>query len=196
MNNVVEYIKIDEYPLIIVTDIHSNLLNLMRIKQLYPNNNIICLGDIVNLWDKGMTDANLKITDYFIQNKIKCLQGNHDEWVAGNKNLYKITPEHEKYLGYLPILFVISLPDGKEYKCYHYRPRDFWSSEEPKNLSYLGFCEVYGSIDDNDGVIIGHLHKPFIINYPNARRKFMGVGSLKFGEYGVLTENGLEFKKL
>ena len=196
MNNVVENIKIDEYPLIIVTDIHSNLLNLMRVKQLYPNNKLICLGDIVNLWDKGIGDFNHKIIDYFIENRIKCLQGNHDEWVGGNRIKYRISSEQEKYLTNLPVCFVIDFPDGKTYKCYHYRPNDFWGMEEPKQLSYLGFCDAYGSVDDIDGVIIGHTHQSFIINYAKARRKFMGVGALKFGEYGILTDNGLEHKKL
>ena len=65
-----------------------------------------------------------------------------------------------------------------------------------ENLLYSKVCEVYGEVDDYDGIIIGHAHVSFIKTYPNVRRKIIGVGALKFGEYAILTENGLEHKKL
>jgi len=195
MNNVVKNINVSKYPLVVISDVHASVLSVQRIRNKYPDNEIICLGDIADLWNKGATDSNKKVVNYFSENKIPTLMGNHDEWVAANQLLYQMSDEHVKYLMTLPCVFVLDFPDGKTYKCYHYKPTDFWGMDNT-NMSYLDFCSTYGDADSNDGILIGHTHTNFIRNFKNARRKFIGIGSLKYGDYALLTENGIEFKKL
>jgi predicted MPP superfamily phosphohydrolase len=195
VNQIVKTLKYEAYPIILVSDVHCNLFNLQRLIQKYKDHNFVCLGDITDLWDKSGIDANSKIINYFMEHKIPCLMGNHDEYVGSENVKFKINSQQSKYLLELPVAFNIELPNSKSYKFYHYRPHDFWSIEDT-NISYSRCCEIYGYTDFDEAIVIGHTHSAFVREYANKRRKFIGLGALKFGEYGILTENGIEFKKL
>lgn len=180
------------YPILIISDVHTNLFNLRRLMNKHPNHSIICLGDIVNLWDKSMTRINNETVDYMIKRNIICLKGNHDEWVSGNPKLYNIDNNAVKYLTNLPMSMNIELPNNKRYQLYHYRPNDFWTLESPDKLSFDRFCNLYGPNDDVDAIIIGHLHSSYELTFPNHNRKLIGIGSLRDGDYSILTENGIQ----
>src|SRR5690348_13191925 len=89
----IKEIKITNFPVIIFSDSHTNLNNLKRLKELYPNNQFICLGDITFLFSKPGEQYNGNSIDYFIENKIPCLLGNHDQHVLscsiGNSFTYQ-----------------------------------------------------------------------------------------------------------
>lgn len=184
------------YPILLITDVHTNLFNLRRVINKHPNHTVICLGDITNLWDKAITSANTDTVNYFIKSKIICLKGNHDEYVGGNPITYQLDDAAVKYLVNLPITIHIETTDGKEYKLYHYRPHDFWSLSDPNQLSLSDFCNIYGMIDTHEAVLIGHLHKSFNKSFDGHKRKLIGIGALRDGEYALLTENGIEHHKL
>jgi len=45
-------------------------------------------------------------------------------------------------------------------------------------------------------VIHGHTHKAFLEEYNNVKAKRYSVGALKFKQYAILTEQGIQFKSL
>ena len=185
-----------QYPILLISDVHCNLFNLRRLKMKYSSHTIVCLGDIVNLWDKNTTNENQEIVDFFIKNKIISIKGNHDDFVAADIPIYDITNEMAHYLNNLPKSITLEFPDNKRYECYHYRPNDFWSLDNPSNLTYNQFCDIYGTDDTIEAILIGHLHAVYEVTYTNCKRKLIGIGSLKGDQYAILTESGVEHKKL
>ena len=184
------------YPILLITDVHTNLHNLRRVLNKHPNHTVICLGDITNLWDKATTPANIETINYFIKRKLACLKGNHDEHVGGNPTTYQLDDAACKYLENLPITITVETTDGKKYKLYHYRPNDFWSLETSDKMTFDKFCSFYGSDADADAVVIGHLHSAYEIKFPNHKRQLIGIGALRDGEYAILNERGIKHHKL
>lgn len=200
-NQKFQEIKVTKFPLVIITDSHTNLNNIEKVRELYPNNSIICLGDITFLFARFDDPYNGLSVDYFIRNKIPCLQGNHDSIVCDKFDLFK--PQKD-YLKSLPVGFRLVLPDGNYYLCYHNEPSDLWSHYD--DLDANQFCDKYPVSDKCLGIIQGHLHRSFIREYKGLITKRISVGQLcnsnhhtdknDGGNYALLTENGIEFKKL
>jgi predicted phosphodiesterase len=212
----IQEINITNFPVVLASDTHCSLGNLNKLQQLYPNNLLLHLGDESFLWDqKG--EGNKKTIQYFIDNKIPNILGNHSDFILGvhdnnrrivgnvtDKKLQKfnITEEQVSYLKSLPIGFKLILPNKKYYLLYHNIPSDLWIFNDKGSLTEQRFRELY--LFDNDclGVCQGHLHKNFIETFPNISTKRICIGHLcndktKTGEnYALLTENGIEFKKL
>ncbi len=213
----IQEIKIDKLPVIIISDSHCNLSNIKKLKELYPNNQFICLGDICFLFAKAGEPYNKHSINYFIENKIPCLKGNHEEHIincaesdSGNSLIifkaiprfdehsslfdnYGLDKNHLNYLKSLPIGFKIILPNGENYLAYHNKPKELWSFTE--NLSEKSFLEVYNPDNKCRGIIIGHHHYPLKIKY--SKREMIYLGRLSVdGDYGLLYNNHIELKKL
>jgi UDP-2,3-diacylglucosamine pyrophosphatase LpxH len=190
-NKKVERLILNRFPIVIVSDIHNSLDNLIKVRELHKDCECVCLGDIVDLWDKNGNDNHKKILDYFIENKIPTILGNHDEFMAANSK-YKLSEKQDKYIQNLPFMFVLETLDKKTHKCYHYKPNDIWSMEDNSKIDFDKFCEWYG-YDHTfvSNVIAGHTHKQFIKSFKETNCKYVGVGSLKYGEYGLLFEDGI-----
>ena len=165
------------YPVLLITDVHSHLYNLNQVLAKHPSHTVVCLGDIVNLWDRNTSNLNQQVIDLFMERNIICVKGNHDEHVAANKDTYGITEKMASYLDNLPRSISLELPDNKRYDCHHYRPNDYWGTH-PLNFSYLQFCDIYGKNIDVDAVLIGHLHKTQELNFPNKKTKLICVDAL------------------
>jgi len=110
-------IKIDKFPVVIFSDSHTNIVNIRRLQKLYPNSQLICLGDITffpsteGVWNK-------KSIDFFINHKIPCLVGNHDHFIAHeflNEADWELEQYHVSFLRKLPLGFKLVLPDGSYY---------------------------------------------------------------------------------
>ncbi len=181
-------IVIDKFPLVIITDVHTDLLNVYRIKQKYPELQIVCLGDICDLYKKDNSNAN--IITYFNNTKIPCLRGNHDEYFAST-NMHGF--HLNTYVDNMPIGFKLILPDGSNYLCFHNRPKDLWGFTDSLNKDE--FFNTYPVDKDTKGVIIGHQHRNFMINYNNPECWLIGVGALKFGDYALLSLKGVEHQR-
>lgn len=156
----IQEIHIKEFPVVIITDTHCNIKNIRTLRELYPNNLLICLGDIVNLFAKTEDDwkfNNLSV-QFFIDSKIPCLQGNHDAFL-GWELKYDISDERKKYLQKLPKGFRLILPNGFKYLCFHNRPEDLWSFTEENTFSNDQFVTCYPVDTKTKGVIIGHQHR-------------------------------------
>jgi len=220
----IQEIKIISFPLVIITDSHTNLKNIDLVRAKYPNSKIISLGDITFLFSKPGETRNHQSIDYFIQNKIPCLKGNHeqhliscsigdsltkalnqfDEYSSFDADIYDLTQQQIDFLRKLPIGFKLILPNGKYYLCYHNEPKDLWSHKDYLNANQ--FQDAYPIKNDCLGVIHGHLHSNFIHEYQGLVTKRIGIGQLcnsnhhtgknNGKNYGLLTENGIEFKKI
>ncbi len=204
----VQQINVEKFPLIILTDTHTNLEYLHRIQGLYPFNQKICLGDITSLWSKAES-FNENSIQYFIKNKIPCLKGNHEEHIAscqrgGEQYIFRAIPSFGEYdiskesldfICKLPIAFKLNLPNKFHYLCFHNRPDDLWSFTERHTFNEEEFKECYNLNDKTLGVLIGHQHEEFIQEYKSS--KLICVNKLsKIGAYALLDENGVHFKQL
>ena len=202
-SNTIKEIIVNKFPLIIITDTHTNIASIEKIRKLYPKNQIICLGDITFAFDKItrrnsqsiQSRRNSQSIQYFLNKKIPCLRGNHDDFIADSTD-FDITYEEKEYLKNLPIGFKLVLPNGKNYLCYHNRPEDLWSFTE-EAFKEFAFIKTYPVENNTLGVLIGHNHRHFIIDFPNINAKLICVGRLKKdNEYALLDENGVQFKKI
>lgn len=214
--------KIQEFSIskdaIVFSDSHCNLANIKKLQELYPTIPLYSLGDLTFLHKAGIHN-NLSI-DYFIKYKIPALLGNHDSFildseignsfgfskVIGNAHFqdFDLTQQQIDFLKRLPIGFKFILPDNTYYLAFHNLPTDLWSTYD--NLNANQFQDAY-PIDENcRGVISGHTHRNIFNEYIGIRAKRYVVGQLcndnrhsdnnGGGNYLLLTENGIEFKKL
>jgi len=207
----IEEIQVTRFPLVIITDSHCHIKRISEIKSLYPHSQFICLGDLVDLF--GEKEAfNKHSIDYFIENKIPTLEGNHESFIKASYNKdtstlghvllntnnppkFNIEQTHVDYLNNLPRGFKLILPNGKHYICYHNEPNDLWSFNDP-GMSPERFISTYSPTYGQLGVVHGHTHKAFVEEYSNTETKRYSVGALKFKQYAILTEQGIQFKSL
>jgi Calcineurin-like phosphoesterase len=217
MNNIKE-IQVTTFPLVIITDTHCHIKKIDQIREKHPNCQIICLGDITDLFQKGdKGDFNGHSIDYFIKNGIPCLIGNHEEHIISCEKIldgdslvqirilfneavslfdeYKLTNEQKDYLKNLPVGFKLILPDSSNYLCFHNRPNNLWTMTEAVDMTDEQFNEIYPMDEKTVGVIQGHNHKEFKVQYESGKIRY-SLGPVKYGLYGLLTEQGIEFKRL
>lgn len=75
--------------MLILSDVHgcydTMLALIAKAKAKYPTDEIICCGDLI---DRGKDSA--KVVQYMIDNKIKCVRGNHEQMMTD----YDVSPEH------------------------------------------------------------------------------------------------------
>jgi predicted phosphodiesterase len=209
----IQEIKVTKFPLVIITDTHCSISKITRVRQLHKDCDIISLGDITDLF-KGPGDLNSRSIDYFINTKIPCLEGNHESFIkacysnnydvmshviinprSGNYRYDIDEAKHIPFLKSLPRGFKLILPDGRNYLCFHNRPDDLWSITEENQLMDSEFECLYPCDDKTIGVLVGHNHKVFTKIYHNGKKRF-GIGALKYDDYALLTENGIEAKRL
>jgi predicted phosphodiesterase len=204
----IQDIQVTKLPLVIITDTHTNLANIQKLLDLYPDSQFICLGDITSLWDQK-SDLNKLSIQFFIDNKIPTLRGNHESFLSAvdkgdkniisnvtNKNLvrFNLNKKHLDFIESLPIGFRLNLPNGKHYLCYHNTPTDLWVFN--KKRSREEFLKIYPILNGCLSVIHGHCHENSIETYSDLETKKICVGALKYDDYALLTEKGIEFKKI
>lgn len=212
-------IEIKDYPVILVSDSHTNLSNLRKLKELYPNNLLISLGDFTFLFAKEGEPYNNLSIQYFIDNKIPALRGNHEDFliaseennniikgnVGGKTNDFNLSKEYLDYLKSLPIGFKLILPNGRYYLLYHNKPNSLWCFPT-KKPNFKEFLQTY-PVDINClGVVKGHEHINYVVDFKENSCKLIVLGQLcnsdhhnknnSGGNYGIITESGFEFKKL
>ena len=183
--------------LVIITDIHGNLGNTQRVLDLYPKSQIICLGDITNLWDENVTQEHQTIIKFFAQKEIPCVIGNHDIHVFQNPQTYGIDDESIRFLYQLPVGLTLKTSNNLNFAFFHHKPHDFWGHCDITKMTYEEFCLSYDAEKDNlDMVFIGHLHKPYTLRFSGKNKAIVSVGALKDGWYAVYKDGIIEHKKL
>src|SRR5687768_7494369 len=112
------------FPCVVFSDSHTNLSNIKKLKELYPNSQFICLGDFTYLFAKDGEKFNEYSIQYFIDNNIPALEGNHESFIVGasyddkfvtqrvlgNPPNFNLSPKHLQFLGNLPRGFKLILP--------------------------------------------------------------------------------------
>jgi len=203
-------------PLIIITDVHCSHNKVSQLLSLYPNNQFVCLGDIIDLFNKNKNDSNHKTIDLFIEKKIPSIEGNHDSHVlscsTGNTlrptklfgdfggghltdiDEYDLGQRHIDFLNNLPRGLKLILPNGHYYYCFHNLPDDIWGMED--NITREKFIKSYPVNHFVDGILRGHHHKNKVFEFGGISTKLYSIGALKYGDYAILTEKGVEYKKL
>lgn len=208
----IEEIQITKFPVVIITDTHCNIKRISEIKSLYPHSQFICLGDITNLFSER-EKFNKHSINYFIENKIPCIEGNHEKFILacyskdhrtlGNvlfntskAPVYSIETGHIEYLKGLPTGFKIILPNGEHYLGFHHEPKNVWNFNDRGGLTGDRFKAIYPIEDKTVGVLHGHVHKSFVEEYEGVKAKRYSIGAVKYDQYAILTEDGIQFKKL
>lgn len=206
----IQEIKIEKFPVVIISDTHCHIKRVSQIKSQYPHNQIICLGDITNLFSEK-EEFNKHSINYFIENKIPCLKGNHESFISAchsdkqdmqtlGQVLFNISKPpkfnlesvHLEYLKNLPDGFKLNLPNGEHYLCFHNEPRDLWSFKVKGQYNGVGFKSIYPINDKTVGVLHGHLHSPFVEEFEGIKTKRYSIGAVKFESYATLTEQGIQ----
>ena len=207
----VKEIEVSKFPLVIITDSHCHVQRISKIKSLYPHSDFICLGDITDLFS-NWESFNKESVKYFMENKIPCLEGNHESFIKAcytndmsvlnnvlincNPPKFNLDDVHLDFLRALPRGFKLNLPNGEHYLCFHNKPNDLWGFAEKDDMTEQQFNSSFPLTDKTLGVIHGHLHKRFVKQYSNTKAQRYSVGAVKFKDYAILTENGLYFKQL
>lgn len=184
---------------VVISDIHGEYENVSKILNLYNNRLVICLGDITDLFNKNKTDKNQNTIDLFIKNKIPCVFGNHDLFVASepNANTYNLNKQQIEYLRKLPEWLELKLSNGKTYRFTHYYTKDIWGFSLNQSSDYDYFKTIF-ELDKNQFscLFIGHLHT-FFESFKNEATKLICAPALKYGQYLLLYEDGtVELKQL
>jgi hypothetical protein len=132
------------------------------------------------------------------------LGGNHDVFVAWedpDNTRYNLDGAQVDYLRNLPHGFKLILPNGTNYYCFHNQPKELWNF--PDKITEQEFKERYIFDNKTIAVLQGHLHLNHI-DYFHPWRICIGqlcgsdhhTGNKNGGNYALLTENGIEFKKI
>lgn len=189
-------IKIENYPVVLFGDSHCNLRNIKRLQELYSRNLIVSLGDSTFFQGKKEDYWNAHSIQYFIDNNIPTLLGNHDS-VVMDDNEYNITHKQREFLKGSPMGFKLILPDGTYYSCWHNECSDLWGFKTDENLSQEDFFNIFSIDKQCAGVIKSHFHRHFIVDYPEISCKMYSIGRLSVdGDYCLIDKDSVKLKRL
>ena len=198
-------IKINNFPVIVITDSHTNIENIKELKNLYSGNRFISLGDFTSV-KKLYGSDNSESVDYFIDNKIDSLLGNHDKFIYNVKTgkekfsslvpfAYGVKRSHTNYISKLPVGIRLELPNGENCLCFHNHPNQL-GGEISDVYSTKNFVKNYMVDKNTTNVLTGHKHFNCSYTFNGIKCKLNRVGALKNGDYGILDEDGFKFKNL
>lgn len=190
----IQDIHINKLPVGIVTDSHTHLDNLEKLKEKYEQ--IICLGDFTSV-RKPTGSANNDSVTAFRESGIPCLRGNHEEYIHKLKTAtiplpfaFDISKKNLDFIGGLPVGFRLILPNGLTTLCFHNRPNSLGGhGGNPQDIADLWYD--YPIDETTSSVITGHNHLGIIRGYKGFDVKFVRCASLKDGGYAEIDEKGL-----
>lgn len=189
----IQDIEIKSLPVGIVTDSHTDLTNLEKLKSQYSQ--LICLGDFTSTKKIMGHDNDISVTA-FRESGIPCLRGNHEEFIRKVKTgtwplpfAYSLSRENRKFIASLPIGFRLLLPNGDKLLCFHNRPNEVGgASKNPWDV--LDLIRDYPIDCHTTAVLTGHTHTSLIRGYKELDVKFVRCASLQDGGYAEIDENG------
>lgn len=183
---------VDTYPFGVIADVHGKLENVHKILE--KHNDIkqwFCLGDIVDYTDRFKHNKETLV--WWKSCGIPTILGNHDRDFA-----YAFRDEMDKikFIHDLPRALKIHLPDSRHFLCYHSMPGDLVTFVNP-GYTYRDFVDDYTTVeDDTVAVLIGHNHKQFKCVFQDTNTELWSVGAAGWGNYSIITEDGIQFHKL
>ncbi|MCD1293948.1 metallophosphoesterase [Methanocella sp. CWC-04] len=171
--------------LLLISDIHANLEALRAIVDNVCYDEIFCMGDLV---DYGPDPS--ECIEWVRINKVPTIKGNHDNAVAMHvdcgcgykyKHLSEATREYtwdnieqkdEDFLASLPLIINKEI-DGVKFTFTHGSPSSFFEYIYPDTTREI--LERITSELDSDYLVVGHTHKPAILN--TSRMTILNPGS-------------------
>lgn len=192
--------KANSYNLGFVSDAHCRVHLLDKVREKHPEiEQWFFLGDLVD-FQSPWCNANPDVQNWFTTNKDKFIfiKGNHDHVTANG--MIKVDHSFAWELAQFHKSVTIRLPDDTDLFLCHSKPRDFWSFIDAGVYTEREFVDDFNGCIDNDttrAVVIGHNHKQFTLEFPYIETSIWSVGSIKEdGSYAVLTEKGIQYKRL
>jgi len=152
------------FEVIVISDVHANIIALREVFKHFDSRNIIHAGDIL-----GYNPYPLETIYFFIEKKIKTILGNHDKAVLNGDTsgmneyasfaiewtMQHLDPASINYLKSLKNSMRINI-FGKRVAVYHGSPQN--------DNEYIYYEDLDESIipKDVDVLILGHTHIPYI----------------------------------
>jgi len=194
-------IKVESYPILIASDSHCNNDKLDAIKNKHPEiTTRFFLGDLFNFVDlQGrFTKEGDKETGEWLKKNINewyFVIGNHDAVCVKNWWQYDINEEtYNLVAGKFQISYDLIIGDVK-YLLLHSKPKSLWDFINP-GYQFRELEEDFPNHEEYRASISGHCHKECKHNFIDTDFEIWQVGAARDGDYAILTENGIEFKKL
>ena len=183
----------DSYPILLVSDVHADITKIKKIKRKHPEiQNRVFLGDLFDF----LCPENNYATGEWLKTEI-----NDWIWIAGNHCVETIRGEHNidrshKYLFNNNFHICVRLNVGQDsYLLCHSKPRDLWRFI---NAGYTEreLLEDFPDLTGIKYILSGHTHKETIHTFLDSDCQIIQIGAAKDKKYGILTEKGVEFKRL
>ena len=185
------------YPILLISDVHCRIEKIDLIRAKHPEiKNRVFLGDLFE-FQFPQPGQNYKAGEWLVQNinEYVFVAGNHCITVA--KKRLDITEEHFNLIANnFYIVVKIELPNNKNLICCHSKPNDLWEFINP-GYTFREFEEDWACVDENTlACCFAHTHRPMVHQFQETDTKLWNIGAARDGDYGIITEKGIEFKKL
>lgn len=187
----------DNFSVLLVGDAHQSVTNINRAKINHPECSLkIFMGDLGDFIDPARNHIAYGWMERNIEDYIFLL-GNHER-ESYHRNL-NITFEQKKLIEsrwYISIK--LKRPDEKYYVLCHSKPKDLWSFMNPGAYTFREFTEDFACAEDENCIacISAHVHRPAKHVFQETDVELWQIGAIKDKKYAILTEKGIEFKKL
>jgi hypothetical protein len=186
-------IEVKSLPVGIITDSHTDLVNLEKLKDKYSQ--LICLGDFTST-HKVMGNENDNAVSRMRESGIPCLMGNHEAFIHKVKTgtwplpfAYSLSRKNLDFIGGLPIGFRLLLPNDTTTLCFHNRPNDL-GGHGVSPMDVIDLISEYPIEYNTSAVVTGHNHLGLIRGYKELDVKFVRCASLKDGGFAEIDKDG------
>jgi UDP-2,3-diacylglucosamine pyrophosphatase LpxH len=187
--------------ILICGDAHTHTDKLDAIKNRHPDiKERFFLGDLLTFTDsKGnLTKEGNKETCEWLKKNINewyFAAGNHDHATCREKWKYDIDQEtYDLVAGRFQISYELRVGNAK-YLLLHSKLKSLWDFI---NLGYQ-FRELeddFPNYEEYKLIIGAHVHKEFVHNFFETDTQLVQIGAVRDNKYAILTEKGIEFKKI
>ena len=194
-------IHLASYPVIICADSHTHCDKLNKIKNKHPEiTERFFLGDLFNF-----VDSNGRFSKEGNKETGEWLKKNINEWyfVIGNhcavvcREWWKYDIDEETYnlvAGRFQISYDLVIGD-KKYLLLHSKPKSLWDFINP-GYQYRELEEDFPNYEEYEKIIGAHVHRETVHNFVDTDVQIVQIGAVRDNRYAILTERGIEFKKL
>lgn len=194
-------ILLNSYPILIVSDAHTHTNKLDEIKNKHPEiTERFFLGDLFNFVDLNgrFSKKGNKETGEWLKKNINewnFVLGNHDAVCVKNWWQYDIDEEtYNLVAGKFQICYYLIVCDTS-YLLLHSKPKSLWDFINP-GYQFRELEEDFSNYEDFKAIIGGHTHKECRHSFVDTDTEIWQIGAVRDGKYAILTEKGIEFKKL
>lgn len=186
---------------LLVADAHCEYKKLDAIKNKHSEiTTRFFLGDLFQFVDSQgrFTKEGNKETGEWLKSNINewyFITGNHDHTVC--KEWWKYDIDEETFnlvAGRFQISYELVVGNAK-YLLLHSKPKSLWNFINP-GYQFRELEEDFLNYEEYVKIIGGHVHREVVHNFVDADVEIVQIGAVRDNKYAILTEKGIEFKKL